>query len=131
VGVRGLGSSFEVTVVAVFELGGWDVVGFAVQPAVVGPFDVGEGREFDVVGVASWAATPDQFGLVDPVSLRDSRLFARANFGLLRVHPDSEGVGLRPSCDEDEPGTGFGVDVGEAAGGEPGGVIVGSVEPSG
>ena len=50
-----------------FELGGWDVAEFAVQAPVVEPFDVGEGLELNVVGVAPRAAATDQFGLVDPV----------------------------------------------------------------
>ena len=47
------------------ELGGWDVVEFAVEAAAVEPFDVGEGGEFDVLCVAPGALAADQFGLVE------------------------------------------------------------------
>lgn len=49
------------------ELGGWDVAEFAVQAAVVEPFDPAEGGQFDVVGVAPGALSADEFCLVEPV----------------------------------------------------------------
>ena len=49
------------------ELGRWDVAELAVEAPLVEPFDVGEGRELDVVGVAPRALAADQFGLVEAV----------------------------------------------------------------
>ena len=59
--------SLLVMVVVGFHLCGWDVADLAVETTVVEPFDVGEGRELDVFGVAPWSLAFDQFGLVERV----------------------------------------------------------------
>ena len=55
------------SVVVVLELGGWDVAEFAVEAPVVEPVDVGEGGQFDVLGVTPGALAADQLSLVEPV----------------------------------------------------------------
>jgi hypothetical protein len=47
-----LGEAGDLTVVVVLELDGRDVGAVAVEPAVVEPVDVLQGREFDVVEAA-------------------------------------------------------------------------------
>ena len=49
------------------ELGGWDIAELAVEPLVVEPFHPRERGQFDVLDVAPWSLTADQFGLVEPV----------------------------------------------------------------
>jgi hypothetical protein len=58
-----------VTVVADLPFDGWDVAAVAVEPAVVEPVDVLQGREFDVVDASPWAAVADEFVLVEPVAV--------------------------------------------------------------
>ena len=55
------------SVVVVFEFGWWDVAELAVQAPLVEPVDVGERRQFDVLGVAPGALAADELGLVEPV----------------------------------------------------------------
>ena len=54
-------------VVVGFHLCWWDVADLAVETTVVELFDVGEGRELDVFGVAPWSLAFDQLGLVERV----------------------------------------------------------------
>jgi len=51
------------TVVAVFELGGWDESELAVQAAVVEPVDVLEGGELDMVEPLPGSSAAGELGL--------------------------------------------------------------------
>ena len=55
------------TVVQVFELGGWDASEFVEQTSMVEPVDPFQGGEFEVVETARWSFVADEFGLVEPV----------------------------------------------------------------
>ena len=59
-GLEGLGG---LTVVAVFELGGWDESELAVQAAVVEPVDVLEGGELDMVEPLPGSSAAGELGL--------------------------------------------------------------------
>ena len=59
------------SVVAVLEFGGWDVVEFAVEAAVVEPFDVGESGQLDVLGMPPGALPADELGPVEAVDRLD------------------------------------------------------------
>jgi len=56
-----------VSVVRRLDLGGGAEVELAVQPLVVPPPHVFEGRELDLLDRAPGALAADQFGLVEPV----------------------------------------------------------------
>jgi hypothetical protein len=53
------------TVVAVFELGGWDASVVFEEAAVVEPVDPCQGGELEVVEAASGAAVAHELGLVE------------------------------------------------------------------
>jgi hypothetical protein len=57
----------ELTVVQGLVFCRWDVVERAVQPALIPPFDPGQGGQLDLFGGALRAAAADQFGLVQRV----------------------------------------------------------------
>jgi len=62
------------TVVQVFELGGWDASEFVEQAPVVEPVDPLQGGELEVVEAPPWSLVPDEFGLVEPVDRLGERV---------------------------------------------------------
>jgi hypothetical protein len=67
-------------VVAVLDLGGWDVAELAVEASLVEPFDVGESGQLDVLGMPPGALPADELGpgeAVDRLDLGESFIVTR------------------------------------------------------
>ena len=62
----GLVAGGVLTVVEVFEFGGWDAAEVVEQALVVEPVDPFECGELEVVEAAPGSAVADEFGLVEP-----------------------------------------------------------------
>ena len=84
------------TVVLLFDLGRGVESEFAVEAAMVEPFDVDEGGEFELFDGAPWSFRPDEFGLVEP----DSRFRHRidASISVKRFLRPRPGELVQPGC---------------------------------
>jgi hypothetical protein len=83
---RSLGDRDGLTVVGLFQLGGWDHADLAVKASVVEPVDVFQGGELDVIEPSPWAFRSDQLGLIEPVETLSQSIVIGITSGPDRGH---------------------------------------------